>query len=83
MFLKQFPEGTSAVTISDRTGRPLFNSNASPGTPLPARVNREAGEHVFKTGELVHPTSSSARCRGRRIVAVSIPVTRGEIVYEL
>ncbi len=83
-FLKQFPEGTSAVTISDRTGRPLFNSNASPGTPLPARVNREAVEHVFKTGQPFYSNLFIGSVSGRRIVAVSIPVTRnGEIVYEL
>jgi two-component sensor histidine kinase len=83
VFLSRFPE-RSSIALSDRNGRHVFNSNVAAGEPLPPRVNREAVEHVFKTGEPFFSNLFIGSDSGQRIIAVSIPVLReGEIVYEM
>ena len=83
VFLSRFPE-RSSISMADREGRHVFNSNVPAGEPLPPRVNRDGIEHVFKTGQPYYSNLFIGSVSGRRIIAVSIPVLRdGEIVYEL
>jgi two-component sensor histidine kinase len=83
VFLSRFPE-RSSIAMSDRSGRHVFNSNVAAGEPLPPRANREAIEHVFKTGEPFFSNLFVDSVSRQRIIAVSIPVMReGETVYEM
>jgi two-component sensor histidine kinase len=82
-FLGRFPE-RSAVSLADRSGRHVFNSNAAPGSPLPPRINREAIERVFATGQPFYSNLFIGSVSGQRIISISVPVRRkGEIVYEM
>jgi two-component sensor histidine kinase len=82
-FLRRFPEGSS-ISLADATGRHVFYSNAPAGSPLPPRVNREAIEHVFKTGLPFYSNLFVGSVSEPRIISVSVPVRRnGEIVYEM
>jgi two-component sensor histidine kinase len=83
-FLRQFPEGASAISLADRTGQQLFNSNIAAGEPLPPRVNREAVDHVLSTERPFYSNLFIGSVSQRRIITVSVPVVRdGAIVYEL
>ena len=83
VFLSRFPE-RSSISLSDRDGRHVFNSNVPTGAPLPPRTNREAIEHVFRTRQPYYSNLFVGSVSGRRIIAISIPVLRqGEFVYEL
>src|SRR5262245_15880434 len=83
VFLTRFPEGSS-ISLADRSGRHVFNSNVRGGDPLPPRANREAIEHVFRTGMPFYSNLFVGSISRQRIIAVSIPVFRqGEIVYEM
>jgi two-component sensor histidine kinase len=83
VFLSRFPE-RSAIAMSDRSGRHVFNSNVAAGEALPPRANRDAIEHVFKTGEPYFSNLFVDAVSRQRIIAVSIPVMRdGESVYEM
>jgi two-component sensor histidine kinase len=82
-FLARFPE-RSSVALSDRGRRHVFNSGVPAGEPLPPRMNREAIEHVFKTGQPFYSNLFTDSVSGQRIIAVSIPIVHnGELVYEL
>ena len=69
------PSGSS-ISLSDRDGRHVFNSNVPTGAPLPPRINREAIEHVFRTRQPYYSNLFVGSVSGRRIIAVSIPVLR-------
>jgi two-component sensor histidine kinase len=83
VFLSRFPE-RSSISLADRSGSHVFNSNVPAGQPLPPRTNREAIEHVFKTGLPFYSNLFIDSLTQQSIIAVSVPVIRdGEIVYEL
>jgi two-component sensor histidine kinase len=82
-FLKQFPE-TASVSLANREGLQLFNSNATPGEALPARASRTVIEEVFRARKPVYSDLFVGSVSHRRIVTVSVPVVRdGGVVYEL
>jgi two-component sensor histidine kinase len=82
-FLKRFPEG-AAVSLANREGEQLFNSNVAAGTPAPPRVNRASIEQVFRTGAPVYSNLFVGSVLRQRIITVSVPVIHnGVVVHEL
>jgi two-component sensor histidine kinase len=82
-FLKRFPEG-AAISLADRDGRQLLNSNIAADETLPPRVNRGLIEAVFRTGRPAYSNLFLGSVLPNRIIAVSVPVYRdGAVVYEL
>jgi two-component sensor histidine kinase len=82
-FVSRFQEGSS-ISLADRSGRQIFNSNAPDESLLPPRVNQEAIDFVFKTGLPFYSNLFIGSVTKRRIISISVPVRRNnEIVYEL
>jgi two-component sensor histidine kinase len=82
-FQRRFPEGAS-ISLATHDGRQLLNSNAAPGAPLPARVNRASIDEVFRTGRPSYSNLFVGSVTHQRIITVSVPVVRnGSVIYEL
>lgn len=83
VFVSQYPENV-AVSLAERSGRQLINTQAQPGQPLPPRSNRDALEQVFRTGAPAYSKLVTGSVSGRLIVTVDVPVYRnGEVVYDI
>jgi two-component sensor histidine kinase len=82
-FLRRYPS-PSAISLADRHGGQLFNSNIPPGQPVPPRVNTRSIDEVFRTGQPFYSDLFTGSVSQRRIAAVSVPVMQGgKVAYEI
>jgi two-component sensor histidine kinase len=81
-FSTQFPG--SVVSLADPSGQQLINTNAEPGTALPARANMEALQRTFATGRPAYSKVFTGSVSGHLVLSVDVPVFRdGKVAYDL
>ncbi len=78
-FLSRIPSG-AGISISERSGRQLMNTNAAPGEQVSPRIVLDAMEPVF-TAKKPHVSDMfMSRLSSRPIFTIEVPVMRGEEV---
>ncbi len=81
-FLRRYP--TSAISLATRDGQQVLNTDVPEGQPIPPRVNTEALNMVFRTGQPAYSNMFLGVVTKRRIVTANVPVIRdGKIAYEI
>lgn len=81
-FLRRYP--MSAISLATREGGQLLNTGVPSGQPIPARVNLESIETVFRTGQPAYSNLFVGSVSKRRIVTVSVPSMKaGAVAYEV
>lgn len=81
-FLSRFPG--AGLSLSDRSGRQLLNTNAAPGQVISRRADVGAVETVFATGKPYVSNMYMGRLSKRAIFLIDVPVSRGEeVIYSL
>jgi two-component sensor histidine kinase len=82
-FLRRYPS-PSGISLADRDGGQIFNSNIPYGQPVPPRAYTRSIEEVFRTGQPAYSDLFIGSVSRQRIVVVSVPVMRaGNVGYEL
>lgn len=82
-FLRRYPP-PSAISLADRDGNQIFNSNIPAGQPIPRRVYTQSIDEVFRAGHPFYSDLFIGSVSRQRIVAVSVPVTSdGKVINEI